>query len=174
MREYSRGFLEDLARLVSHGPDEIESLISDLSNPDRRNRLIDVLRQISTVASDYGTAKQRTASGRFSYADIRIPESVKTKPDMSEKLEAILKVLTTTASFQSRPVLVDLAERLSVPVVKKDSRARIVQKIIDNLATRDTEQLTRAILDVRNADRGSTESFMGLASFITNGPTDIQ
>ncbi len=173
MQKYSKGFLEDLARLVSHGPDEIESLVSDLSDPDRRETLVRLLGQISEIASDYESARKRTTTpGTFSYADIRIPESAKSDPNSLAKLEAILKALTTTASLQSRPVLLSLAERLDVPLVKKDSRARVVQKIINTLATCGDDQLTRGMLEVRKADRGSTESFMDLASFITNGPTD--
>ena len=175
MSKYSRDFLADLLRLVSHGPEPIEGLISDLSDPERRRSLIAALIEIRSVASDFGKPRQQTVPpGRFSYADIQIPESGRSNPDRSEKLETILKTLTNSASFQSRPVLVDLAGRLNVSLVKKDSRARIVQKIVDGLATRDVERVTCALLRVREADRGSTESFMELASFITNEPTDTR
>ena len=159
--------------MVSHGPGEIEGLIADISDPDRRGALIHSLTQISEVASDYESAHQKKATpGTFSYSDIRIPESARSNLNSREKLEAILNALTTTVSLQSRPVLVSLAERLDVPLVKKDSRARVVQKIINTLANCDDDRLTRAMLEVRKADRGSTESFMELAAFITNGPTD--
>ena len=171
MKKYSRGILQDFARLASHGPDEIESLIADLSNPARREILIQLLRQISEASSEPENVRPKSApSSSFTYADVKIPEPAKSNPDRREKLEAIFKALTTTAYLQSRPVLVSLAERLDVPLAKKDSRARVVQKIIDTLAICDSDQLTHAMLEVRKADRGSTESFMDLASFITNGP----
>ena len=171
MKKYSKGFLEDLARLVSHGPGEIERLISDLSDPGRRKALIHSLKLIGEVAHDFENGHQKKkAPASFSYIDINIPETARSDPGSREKLEAILRVLKSTESLQSRPVLVSLAERLDVPLAKKDSRARVVQKIINRLAQCDGEQLTRAFAEVRKADRGSTESFMDLASFITNSP----
>ena len=72
-------------------------------------------------------------------------------------------------TLKSRRVVEDLAHQLSVPVAKRDSIPRMIQKVLAYLATRDVEEVAQALNWVKEADRGSTESFMDLASFITRG-----
>ena len=82
-------------------------------------------------------------------------------------LDTIRERLTTASTLRSRRTLVDLAYDLDVPLAKRDSMPRIVQKMLTTLATRDAEDIAIALNRVKEADRGSTESFMELASFIT-------
>lgn len=162
--------MTDLASLVSHGPDQFDSLIKDLSDPDQRDKLIEALRQLRRVASDHTRSKLPVASsGRFSYDDIRVPEVKGRDAKISDMLNLIHQKLITASTLQSRPVLVDLADHLDVPLAKRDTRPRIVQKILTSLADRDTDEISYAMNRIREADRGSTESFMELASFITRG-----
>ena len=161
--------MSDLVSLVSHGPDQFDSLIEDLSDPDQRDKLIEALRQLRRAASEDTRSKSRVApSTRFSYDDIRVPE-VKGNDPKTTMLNLIHQKLITASTLQSRPVLVDLADLLDVPLAKRDTRPRIIQKILTSLADRDTDEISYAMNRIREADRGSTESFMELASFITRG-----
>ena len=170
MDRYSQQFMSDLASLVSHGPDQFDSLIKDLSDPDQRDKLIEALKQLRQVASGDSRSKLRvSSSGRFSYEDIRVPEVKDRDAKTADMLNLIHEKLITAHTLQSRPVLVDLANLLEVPLAKRDTRPRIVQKILASLADRDTDEISYAVNRIREADRGSTESFMELASFITRG-----
>ena len=170
MSRYSQKFMSDLASLVSHGPKQFDSLIEDLSDPHQRDKLIEALRQLRRVASEDTRSELRVPpSGSFSYDDIRVPEIKDGNVETSEMLNLIHKKLTTAPTLQSRPVLMDLADLLNVPLAKRDTRPRIVQKILTSLADRDTDEISYAMNRIREADRGSTESFMELASFITRG-----
>ena len=62
-----------------------------------------------------------------------------------------------------------MAYVLDVPVAKRDSMPKMIQKILESLATRNTDTIEIALNRINEADRGSTESFMELASFITGG-----
>ena len=46
MKRYSDQFILDLSNLISHGSEPFDQLIVDLSDPDRRQRLIEALEPI--------------------------------------------------------------------------------------------------------------------------------
>ena len=168
MNRYCDQFISDLAQLIRHGPEPFDRLVDDLSDPDRRQHLIEALGQLSRVASE--STPQRLSRARstspFSYDDIKTPQVVGTD---SELLDSIREKLTTAPGLKSRRALLDLAYELDVPVAKRDSMPRMIQKILTSLATRGTDTIEMALNRVNEADRGSTESFMELASFITGG-----
>ena len=169
MKQYSDQFFADLAQLIHHGPEPFEQLVKDLSDPDRRKDLIEALVHLSRVASETAPrAHSRSGSASpFSYDDIQTPQVTCTDPEVVEMLDTIRERLTTASTLRSRRALVDLAYDLDVPLAKRDSMPRMVQKMLTTLATRDAEDIAIALNRVKEADRGSTESFMELASFIT-------
>ena len=173
MKPYSKDFLTDLANLVRHGPEPFDRLISDLSDPDRRQALIDALGHVSSIASETvptGRSLPRP-NGPPSYSGITTPEIPDADPEIAPMLHAIRDKLTTAPALRSRRVMQDLVHQLNVPVAKRDSIPRMIQKILASLATRNVDEVAEALSRVKEADRGSTESFMDLASFITRSPT---
>ena len=123
----------------------------------------------SRIASETApkSHSQSGSANPFSYDDIQTPQVTCTDPEVVEMLDAIRERLTTASTLRSRRELVDLAYDLDVPLAKRDSMPRMVQKILKSLAARDAEDIAIALNRVKEADRGSTESFMELASFIT-------
>ena len=172
MKRYSDQFISDLSNLISHGPEPFDQLIADLSDPDRRQRLIDALSHLSKIASESNPPKRSRPrpNNPFSYDDIRTPLVANSNPEITEMLDVLKEKLTTAPTLKSRRVAEDLAHQLSVPVAKRDSIPRMIQKVLAYLATRDVEEVAQALNWVKEADRGSTESFMDLASFITRSP----
>ena len=173
MTPYSDEFLSDLARLIRHGPEPFNQLIVDLSDPDRRQALITALSQMSRIAS-LSRLPNRSVPRRnsaFSYDDIQTPQVPGADPDIIDMLHSIREKLTTAPALKSRRALQDLAHQLNAPVARRDSMPRMIQKILAYLATRNAEEVAEALNWVKEADSGSTESFMGLASFITRRPT---
>ena len=171
MKRYSDQFISDLAQLIRHGPEPLDRLVDDLSDPDRRQRLIKALGQLSRAASEY-TSESRARSrptSSFSYDDVQTPRVDGTHPDVAQMLDSIREKLTTASTLKSRRVLIDLAYELNISLAKRDSRPRMAQKILTALADRNVEDVEMALNRVKEADRGSTESFMDLASFITRG-----
>ena len=168
MKRYSDQFISDLAQLIRHGPEPFDRLVDDLSDPDRRQRLLEALGHLSRIASESTPQPiSRSRSARpFTYDDIKTPQVSGTD---SELLEYIREKLTTAPGLKSRRVLLDLAYVLDVPVAKRDSMPKMIQKILESLATRNTDTIEMALNRINEADRGSTESFMELASFITGG-----
>ena len=75
MKRYSDQFISDLSNLISHGPEPFDQLILDLSDPDRRQRLIDALSQLSRIASESNPPKRSSPrpNNPFSYGDIQTP-----------------------------------------------------------------------------------------------------
>ena len=172
MKRYSDQFISDLSNLISHGPEPFDQLILDLSDPDRRQRLIDALSQLSRIASESNPPKRSSPrpNNPFSYGDIQTPQVANGDPKITEMLDALREKLTMAPALKSRRVLEDLAHQLNVPVAKRDSIPRTIQKVLAYLATRNAEEVAEALNWVKEADRGSTESFMDLASFITRSP----
>ena len=172
MKRYSDQFMSDLSNLISHGPEPFDQLIVDLSDPDRRQRLIDALSHLSRIASESNPPKRSLPrpNNPFSFADIQTPLVANGDREITEMLDALKEKLTTSSTLKSRRVLEDLTHQLSVPVAKRDTIPRMIQKVLAYLATRNAEEVAEALNWVREADRGSTESFMGLASFITRSP----
>ena len=172
MTRYSDEFMSDLARLIRHGPDPFNGLIEDLSNPIRREALVAALRQMSGVASESRLANRSTPgrNSTFSYDDIHTPQVPGDDPEITAMLDSIREKLTTTPALKGRRVLEEVAHQLSVPVAKRDSMSRMIQKILEHLATRNAKEVAEALKCLNQADTGSTESFMGLASFITRRP----
>ena len=172
MKRYSDQFIIDLSNLISHGPEPLDQLIADLSDPDRRQNLIDALSQLSRIASERNFSNRTVPkpNSAFSYDDIQTPLVANGAPEITDMLDSLREKLTTAHSLKSRRVMEDLTHQLNVPVAKKDSIPRMIQKMLSYLATRSAEEVTDALNLVKEADRGSTESFMDLASFITRGP----
>ena len=173
MTRYSDEFLSDLARLIRHGPEPFNQLIVDLTDPERREALVNALSQMSRIASQSRLSNRSspTRNSTFSYDDIQIPQVPSADPSVTDMLHSIREKLTTAPALKSRRALQDLAHQLSAPVARRDSMPRMVQKILDYLATRNGEEVAEALNWVKEADGGSTESFMDLASFITRRPT---
>ena len=168
MKRYSQQFLSDLARLLGHGPDQLDRLIEDLADPDKRRKLTEALSHLKNISSSgVSFSSSDSPSSRFSYEDIRVPEIDKADPQKKEMLKSILQTVKMAPALERRSKLADLAFALDVPIAKKDSRPLIIQKVIDSLATRNPSEISLALKRVEEADRGSTESFMDLASFIT-------
>ena len=127
MKKYSDQFFADLAQLIHHGPEPLEQLAKDLSDPHRREDLIKALGQLSRVASET-TPKSHPRSvstSSFSYDDIQIPQVACADPTVREMLDTIWERLTTASTLKSR--LVDLAYELEL--AKRDSMPRMVQKM---------------------------------------------
>ena len=172
MTPYSDEFLSDLARLIRHGPEPFNQLIVDLSDPDRHQAMITALSQLSKIASQ-SRLRNRSIPERnsaFSYGDIQIPQVPEADPDMIDMLHSIRERLKTAPALKSRRALQDLAHQLNAPVARRDSMPRMIQNILTYLATRNAEEIAEALNWVKEADSGSTESFMDLASFITRRP----
>lgn len=174
MKRYSDQFISDLSTLLRHGPQPFDQLIADLSDPDQRQSLIEALHQLSKIASD-GDVTYRSkprASIRFSYDDIHTPRVENGEPEITEMLDVLREKLTMAPALKSRRVLEDLTHQLNVSITKRDSIPMMIQKILTTLATRNIDEVAEALNWVKQADRGSTESFMDLASFITRNPAD--
>ena len=174
MKRYSDQFIADLSNLIRHGPEPFDRLIADLCDTERRQSLIDALSQLSRIASE-STPPNRTvarSSNPFSYEDIQTPWVANGDPKVADMLESLREKLTIAPALRSRRVLEDLTYQLNVPVAKRDSIPRMIQKILECLATRNADEVAKALNWVKEADRGSTESFMDLASFITRSPSN--
>lgn len=171
MKRYSDQFIADLANLMRHGSEPIDQLIADLSDPDQRQNLIDALGELSRIASEKKSIKRavRERKPPFTYDDIQTPLVSNGDQETAELLDSLRKKLTTSSSLKSRRVLEDLAHQLNVTISKRDSIPRIIQKMLDHLAALDAKEVAEALNWVKESDRGTTESFMDLASFITRG-----
>lgn len=174
MKRYSDQFITDLSNLMRHGSEPLDQLIADLSDPERRQNLIDALSELSKIASEKKSFKRavRGQKSPFTYDDIQTPLVSNGDPETADLLDSLREKLTVSPSLKSRRVLEDLAHQLNVPVSKRDSIPRIIQKMLDHLAARDDKEVAEALNLVKESDRGSTESFMDLASFITRGSTN--
>ena len=217
MQGYSYQFICDLSKLSQHGPEPLNRLRADLSDPDRRRDLLNAIGQLNGVASEGASPRSQWGSvptgpgnvssqevrwfskvldpgvpalesglpnpsyrqiqppkkkrypGPSSFDDIKTPQVACSDPEVIEVLNIIREKLTTQPSLKSRRVLTDLASLLDVSLAKRDSMPRIVQKILDSLAIRSVDDIASALDRVKEADSGSTESFMELATFITHG-----
>ena len=76
MKRYSDQFISDLAQLIRHGPEPFDRLVDDLSDPDRRQRLLEALGHLSRIASESTPQPiSRSRSTRpFTYDDIKTPQ----------------------------------------------------------------------------------------------------
>ncbi len=171
MKRYSDKFIRDLAQLISHGPDPFDRLIDDLSDPSRRGILLEALSQLSQAALETTPASSKLLkpSKPFSYEDVEIPDVDGADPQAIDNLETIRLKLATSPNLKNRRVLSNLADELNIPLAKRDTMPRIVQKILTSLSARDSEDIAVALNRIRESDRDATESFMGLADFITRG-----
>ena len=168
MKRYSDQFISDLAQLIRHGPEPFDRLVDDLSDPDRRQRIVAALSRLSRIASEKTSQSPlRSRSNKpFTYDDIETPQVGGAN---LEVLDSIRERLVTTPELRSRRALLDLAHELDVSIAKRDSMPRMIQKILTSLAARGNGAIETALNRINEADRGSTESFMELASFITRG-----
>ena len=176
MKRYSDQFISDLSTLLRHGPQPFDQLITDLSDPDRRQSLIEALSQLSRIASE-GKSNYRSksrSSKRFSYDDIHTPQVENGDTRKADMLDSLREQLTKSPALKSRRALEDLTHQLSVPIAKKDSIPVVIQKILADLSTRDAEEVVVALNWVKEADSGSTQSFMDLASFITRNSASTE
>ena len=174
MKSYSDKFFSDLARLIRHGPEPFDQLIADLSDPDRRQSLIDALSEVSRIASERNPAGRSILKSnvQFSYGDIQIPRVPNADPEITDLLLAIREKLTEAPNLKSRRAMEELAHQINAPVARRDSIPRMIQKILMNLSTRNADEIVKALHWIKMADTGSTESFMDLASFITRSPAN--
>ena len=171
MNQYSKQFIVDLSKLLRHGSDPFDRLISDLSDPNQRRKLIEALTQLREIASESRRPKS-SASRRhksFTYSDIKIPDVANGDAAITDLLISLRDSLVGKPALKRRRVLSDICYELNISIAKRDNIPRIIQKILDDIATRDSRELDKALNAVNEADTGSTESFMELASFITGG-----
>ena len=133
--------------------------------------MLKALGQLSQAASGKSLQSHLPVnpSKPFSYDDVQIPKVAGADPQADNNLETIWQKLTMSPNLRSRRVLSNLADEFSIPLAKKDTMPRIVQKILTSLSVRDAEDISMALSLVEEADRDSTESFMDLANFITRG-----
>ena len=174
MKPYSDKFFSDLARLIRHGPEPFDRLIADLSDPDRRQSLIDALSEMSRIASERNPTGRSMPkpNAQFSYGDIQIPHVPNADSEITDMLLAIREKLTVAPNLKSRRAMEELAHQINAPVARKDSIPRMIQKMLMYLSTRNADEIAKALHWIKMADRGSTESFMDLASFITRSPAN--
>ena len=171
MNRYSDKFIRDLAQLISHGPEPLDRLIDDLSDPSKRDNLLNALGQLSRAATEASPESHPTVnpSRPFSYDDVQVPKIVGADPRADKDLEIMRQKLVTSANLRNRRVLSNLADEFSISLARRDTMPRIAQKILTSLSTRNAEEISRALSLIKDADRDSTESFMDLANFITRG-----
>ena len=172
MERYSNEFIADLARLVSHGEKPLDRLMEDLADPVRREHLVETLTRLRQVAAetDSPAKPQRASTKQFSYDDVQTPKKSGTDPKARENLETLREKLAVSPNLRSRRVLLNLAAQLQVPLATRDSMPRIAQKILTSVSAREPEEIAEALDRISEVDKDSTESFMGLANFITHGP----
>ena len=196
MERYSDSFISDVAQLMlRHGHkslyqltqdlsapsncehrrklvDDLEQCIRDLTDAERRREALEGLSQLPKMMSAAvpGTQNKplRRSAKSFTYDDIEIPQMADADPRTVATLDAIYERFTAKEStLKRRRTLIELADELNVPVAKRDSMPQMVQKMLNSLASRNLNEVEAALTVVKEADRGSTESFMELASFIT-------
>lgn len=166
MSKYSRRFLADLASLLRHGEAPLAQLISDLNDDQKRAELVQALHALRTMATQPKRRQQRSTAAQIQEEMLL---QLSDDPERHELLAGLWRQLTETETFKDRSVLARLAESMDVRVVKKDSRAAIISKILTRAKELSLEDAQILAGRIRMLDTGSSESFRELARFITRG-----
>ena len=168
MSKYSGRFLADLASLLRHGEAPLAQLISDLNDDQKRVELVQALHALRTIAAQ---SKRRQQRGPAPQTQEEMLFQLGDDPVRHDLLAGLWKELTEIEAFKDRSVLVSLAESMDVRVVKKDSRAAIVTKILTRAKDLPLDDARMLADRIHMLDTGSSESFRELARFITRGNT---
>lgn len=168
MPKYSGRFLADLASLLRHGEAPLAQLISDLNDGQKRAELVQALDALRPMAAQ---DKRRQQRGPAPQAQKEMLLQLGDDPERRDLLVGLWKELTEVETFKDRKVLVRLAESMDIRIVKKDSRAAIVTKILTRAKELRLDDARRLADRIHMMDTGSSESFRQLARFVTKGDT---
>lgn len=126
---------------------------------------------IATNPAPVAVHKKRGArpkpAGAFSFEDVQTPEIVDAAPNVVAMLSDTKEKLVSAPTLRNRQTLSELADRLRVPLSKRDTMPRMAQKILTALADRDPMEIEKAFgIISQEAKRGTTEAFREYAAFI--------
>lgn len=170
MPRYTAKFLDDLARLLSHGYRPISQLIADLNDAEKRTELTHALQNLRDVSTSLSRTKQKSRSNIPIQPSIGLPIKWSVDPEKYDLLSNLSKLLLEVQTFRERRLLVEIAESLQVRVGSRDSRIRIIQRIVNTAGDLPVDRIRQVVDNVRMMESGTGESFKELARFITRGP----
>lgn len=166
MSGYSDDFLKDLARLLRHGHEPLSILIHDLADQAKRDELaraLEGLRQIATERTGTAAVGGRKPVSRSIDLGLRRNED----PEKYDSLSGLAQLLLNAETFKDRRNLIVVSESLAVKTTQRDSRFRIVQRIVSAISVMPVADLRKTVNGIQALERGSSETFQELANFIT-------
>jgi len=169
MNTYSEDFLKDLAKLLRHGPEPLQTLISDLSNVETRTQFINQLSRLAELSGQMSRPKKPKQV--IAKTNIRLDEKLQSlrnkNPQQYELLKKLHEQLLERVKTLERSLLLRVCNKLGIHITSKMTRTVIVGEIISKLAELEHAPLEQALKDVADLDRGSSAEFLKLAAFIT-------
>lgn len=179
MGKYPDAFLADLVRLLQHGPEPLQAVVDDLSDPSTREAVIRKLTTLAEVAKEVTQHKgrRRAAPNRTTDVD-QIEEALRTLRSKDPKRHDILvqlrRHLQDKATTLDRKSIRQVGEKLGLHFGEKVPRVQMLNRIVLRLAEGDSVAFDQGLKSVADLDRGSPEEFMRLAGFITGAELQDQ